>query len=118
MNCTLAGWRVAQAFDPADIPNTVGAPFLRVFCEGRESEMPAASRSDHVSTTKSNSTRSIAAHPCKKRKDGAPSVGMVHAKIVKGGPPGPEPRIDFRLARGRAFGGNPGKTAKDDTTTS
>ena len=25
----------------------------------------------------------------KKRKDGAPSVGMVHAKIVKGGPPAP-----------------------------
>jgi hypothetical protein len=50
---------------------------------------------DHVSTTKSNSTRGIATHPfdklragsCKKRKDGAPSVGMVHAKIVKGGPP-------------------------------
>ena len=32
-------------------------------------------------------TRSIAAHPCEKRKDGAPSVGIVHAKIVKGGPP-------------------------------
>jgi hypothetical protein len=44
---------------------------------------------DHVSTTKSNSTRSVAAHPfgrlragpCKKRKDGAPSMGMVHAKL-------------------------------------
>jgi hypothetical protein len=48
--------------------------------------MPAPSGFDHVSTTKSNSTRSIAAHPCKK-KDGAPSVGMVHAKIVKGWPP-------------------------------
>jgi hypothetical protein len=24
----------------------------------------------------------IAAHPCKERKDGAPSVGVVHAKIV------------------------------------
>ena len=50
-------------------------------------EMPAPSGFDHVSTTKSNSTRSIAAHPCKKRKDGAPSVEMVGAKIVKGGPP-------------------------------
>src|SRR5204862_7059834 len=49
--------------------------------------MPAPSGFDHVSTTKSNSTRSIAAHPCKKRKDWAPSVEMVHAKIVKGGPP-------------------------------
>ena len=27
---------------------------------------------------------SIAAHPCKKRKDGAPSVATVHATIVKG----------------------------------
>jgi hypothetical protein len=30
---------------------------------GRESEMPAPSGFDHVSTTKSNSTRSITAHP-------------------------------------------------------
>jgi hypothetical protein len=49
--------------------------------------MPAPSRFDHVSVTKSNSTRSIATHPCKGRKDGAPPVGMVHAKIVNGGPP-------------------------------
>ena len=79
---------MAQAFDLAGVTKTVGAaPYRRVFCEGRESEMPAPSGFDHVSTTKSNSTRSIAAHPCKKRKDGAPSVGMVHATIVKGGPP-------------------------------
>jgi hypothetical protein len=31
-----------RAFDLAGITNTVGAPFLRVFCEGRESEMPAS----------------------------------------------------------------------------
>src|ERR1051326_7373919 len=49
--------------------------------------MPAPSRFDHLSATKSNSTRSIATHPCKERKDGAPSVGMVHAKIVEGGTP-------------------------------
>ncbi len=56
--------------------------------------MPAPSGFDYVPTTKSNSTRSIAAHSfdklragsCEKRKDGAPSVGMVHAKIVKAGP--------------------------------
>jgi len=30
---------------------------------------------------------SIATHPCKERKDGAPSVGMVQAMIVKGGLP-------------------------------
>ena len=45
-----------------------------------------ASGIDHVSTTKSSSARSNAAHPCRKRKDGAPSVGTAHAKIVEGGP--------------------------------
>jgi hypothetical protein len=57
--------------------------------------MSAPSGFDHVPTTKLNGIRSIAAHPFdelragsyKKRKDGAPSVGMVHAKIVTGGPP-------------------------------
>src|SRR6266576_768314 len=48
-----------------------------------------AERVDHVSTTKSNSTRSIAAHPCKNARM-RPSVGMVHAKIVKGGPRAPQ----------------------------
>ena len=83
----------------------LGAPLLAAFArsgdfrqsgaEGRESEMPAPNGLDHVSTTKSNGTRSIAAHPfhklragsCKERKDGAPSVGTLHAEIVKGGPP-------------------------------
>jgi len=69
----------------------LGAVFLHVFCEGRESEMPAPSRFDHVSTRRSNSTRSTAAHPCKERKDGAPSVGLVHAKGVKDGPPAEVP---------------------------
>jgi hypothetical protein len=42
--------RVAQAFDLAAITNTVGAPFLRVLCEGAgttnvcRSEAPPASR--------------------------------------------------------------------------
>ncbi len=62
--------------------------------------MPAPSGFDHLSTTKSNSTRSIASHPfdklragsCNMRNDGAPSVGMVHAKIIVGHPP-----LDFRL---------------------
>ena len=38
--CKVGG-RVAQALDPG-ITDTVGAPLLRVFCGGRESEMPAA----------------------------------------------------------------------------
>jgi hypothetical protein len=36
-----------------------------------------------------NCASSIAAHPCQKRKDGAPSVGMVPSNIVKVGPPAP-----------------------------
>src|SRR5579863_5751341 len=31
--------------------------------------------------------RSIAAHPCKKRKDGAPFFEMAHAKLKAGHPP-------------------------------
>jgi hypothetical protein len=70
--------------------NTVGAAFLRVFCEepalggadARESEMPARGGFDHISKAKSNGTRSISAFPCKKSKNGAPSVGMVHARIA------------------------------------
>jgi hypothetical protein len=84
-------------------PTKQGAPFPRVFCEepalslskGRESGMPAATASDHLSAT-IDSTRSIAppfgklrAGSCTKRRDAAPSVGMMHARIVKvGHPPG------------------------------
>ena len=82
---------MAQAIDLAGITNTSGVPRLRVFCEERALSgaegagvgNAGAKWVDHVSTTKSNSTRSVAAHSCKKRKDRAPSVGMVRAKIVK-----------------------------------
>ena len=56
-----------------------------------------------MSTTKSNSTRSIATHPCKKRKDGAPSVGMVLAKTVKGGPPAQVASHDGEFAMTKIF---------------
>ena len=36
---------------------------------------------------KSYSAGIIDAHPCKKRKDGAPSVEMLHIEMVKCGPP-------------------------------
>jgi hypothetical protein len=36
------------------------------------------------------STGSTVAHPCKKRKDGAPSVGLMHTETAKGGPPAAE----------------------------
>jgi len=48
--------------------------------------MPVPSGFD-VSTAKSNTTRSIAAHPCRKRKDGAPSVGMCTQRSLKVGRP-------------------------------
>jgi len=77
------------AFDLAGISYPVGVPLLRVFCEGRESETPAPSGFDHVSTTKSNSARSIAAHPCKERKDGAPlnRNGVRKDRLKLGHPP-------------------------------
>jgi len=56
---------VAQVFDLAGVLRRAALSLSK----GRESEMLAPSGFDHVSTTKSNSTRSIATHPCKKRKD-------------------------------------------------
>jgi len=72
---------------------TNGPPFLRVFFEepalslskGRESEMPAPSGFDLVSATKSNSTRSMATHSCKKCKDEAPSVERCTQRSLKVG---------------------------------
>jgi hypothetical protein len=79
--CRPAG---GPGFGHAGISATVGCPVLHVFCEGRESEMPPPNGFDHWVPNKIDSTRSNTTHPCKKRKDGAPSVEMVHAKIVKG----------------------------------
>jgi hypothetical protein len=66
----------------------------------------------------SNSAGSIAAHPCKKRKDGAPAVRMVYTNIVKGGPPAPPdsmcrsfrrslltPSLAIPFEQGELFGG-------------
>jgi hypothetical protein len=61
-------WRAARAFDLAGITKAGGAPFFRAVGEepalslskGLESEMPASSGFDHVSTAKSNSVRRIA----------------------------------------------------------
>jgi hypothetical protein len=67
---------VAEAFELAGAASTVECPVLRVLGEkpalslskGRESEIPAPSGFDHVSTTRSNSTRSIAALPLRQAK--------------------------------------------------
>src|SRR5882672_4930297 len=93
MASRMGGWPrllILWAFPTRWVPRS-----FALFAKGRESEMPAPSGFDRVSTTKSNSTHSIAAHPfgklragfCQKRKDGPPSVGMVQARIAKDGHP-------------------------------
>jgi hypothetical protein len=63
---------------------TQGCPVLRVLGERR---VPRTHTQRGLCRTAKSCVVSIAAHPCKKRKDGEPSVGTAHAKIVKGGPP-------------------------------
>ncbi len=87
----IALGRVAQAFDLAGISRTMGCPVLRVFCEGR---VPRQHTQPGLCRTDKSCVGSIAAHPCKERKDRAPSVGVLPAKIVKGLPPTPSLR-DF-----------------------
>jgi len=75
---------VAQAFDRAAVTNTVGAPLFAFFAKGGNHERVGngvRSRADKSCAS------SIAAHPCKKRKGGAPSTEMAQAEITKGGPP-------------------------------
>jgi len=68
----------APAFDLADITNTVGAPSFAHFCEGREHEQLG----NRVHPAITNPVLGgLATHPCKKRKDGAPSVWMVQTEI-------------------------------------
>jgi len=50
---------------------------------------PRLFRPGHRRPNQSGSACSIAAHPCKKRKDGAPSVGMAHGRSWKVGHPPP-----------------------------
>jgi len=69
------------------LPTQWGAPFLRVFCEGRELEMPEPRWFDHASTTKSNSARRIAPTLANNARMGHLSANGAN-KIVKGGPPG------------------------------
>jgi hypothetical protein len=78
-----------RAFGPAGALQTewVACP-SRFFAKGGSREcLVEPSGFDDCTQQNLNSIRSIATHPCKKRKDGAPTVGMVHAKIVKDGPP-------------------------------
>lgn len=58
------GW--PRFLNLAGITNTVGAPFFAFFAKGGSRECRRQVVCDHVYATKSNSTRSIAAHPCQK----------------------------------------------------
>jgi hypothetical protein len=79
---------VAQAFDLAHISNTVGALSFAHFAKGGSREC-LRKWFDHTARgTTPNGTGSIATHPCNKREDGAPSVGMAYT-VIKGGPPAP-----------------------------
>ena len=49
--------------------------------------MPAASELSRRAADRQNGGGNIAAQPCKKRKGGTLSVGLVHTNIVKVGPP-------------------------------
>jgi hypothetical protein len=76
--------RVAHTFDLASFTNRGGCPVLRGFCEGRESGMPA-----QVCWSTSGSKNQIAhaallTHPCKERKDGAPSVEALRGRFREG----------------------------------
>ena len=75
-------------FDFSDIINTWSAPTLRVLVEVWESGMPVSLDCSRHSS-KSKSTYSIDTHPCRKRKDAAPSVETVHANstLKVGEPP-------------------------------
>jgi hypothetical protein len=68
---------VAQAFDFGGIGKTWGAPSFALFAKGGNTE-PMRNRA--LRRMDKSYLGSIAAHPCKKRKDGAPSVEMLHAE--------------------------------------
>jgi hypothetical protein len=64
----------------------MGAPFFAFFAKGGIRDACACGLIPSL-YNKSYSPSIIDAHPCKKRKDGEPSVEMLHIEMVKGGPP-------------------------------
>jgi len=72
--------RVAQTLDLAGITNKWGSLSFAFFAKRGYHERIRKG----LCRTDKGCVGSIAAHPCKGRKDGAPSVGVVHAKIAKG----------------------------------
>jgi hypothetical protein len=80
-----------------------GYPVLRVLLRRAGHGNACAWRLIPSLRNKSYSTGIIDAHPCKqKRKDGAPSVEMLHIEMVKGGPPA-DKSPSYSLTMGRSF---------------
>src|ERR1700674_551928 len=77
--------RVAQAFDCAGITNRMGAS-VAFFAKGGKGKC-LRMWVNSLATEQTLCAGIIAAHPCKKRKDGAPSVEMLQIEMVKDGPP-------------------------------
>lgn len=77
---------MAQAFDLACVTKTVGALSFAYFAKGGIGNAGASFLVD-TATHKPIRARGIAAHPCKRRKDGAPPLEMVHTEILRVGHP-------------------------------
>src|SRR5580698_8526581 len=77
--------RVAQVFDFAGITNGVGAPSFAFFVKGGHGNARASGSIPSL-RNKSYSTGTISAHPCNKRKGGAPSVETLHIDCGYGWP--------------------------------
>lgn len=65
---------MVEAFDLAGIRKTEGAPSFRVLCE-------RVGCTDVYLNPNPQESRSEVSHPCKRRKDGAPSIEMMHGEI-------------------------------------
>ena len=77
-------WRT-HPYNLAGITNTVMFIIITVSAEGKNQEMLGHLGFDpRLHNEIDSHTPHRRPHPCNKRKDGAPSMGTVHAKIVKG----------------------------------
>ena len=77
---------MAQAFDLPVISKKMGAPSFAFFAKGG-SRKCRRKLLIHCRVVTNQVAMQHRRHPCKKRKDGAPSVGMAYTTIMKAGPP-------------------------------
>jgi len=78
--CQQFAWTGGPAFGLLDGAYKAGAPFFAKFAKGGSRECRRKFVAPGCVVTNPIVGCSIAAHPCKKRKDGAPSVGMAHTE--------------------------------------